>query len=223
MTEQRPGLLMCVCTGKCPGFSKMDIWDFINRARVELPVEFGVVHPQLCEEDGDRFLADFLQAKRPLVIAACAPNMQYKMFRDAFAEKGMDLKRDMTPLDIRDGLMSREATYLVTDELVDTVLAESGPPRDDVAAESSGVQCSCSSPTPGGTLTIQGATVSIPGLPLIFEQCADRNIPADTSGCAALLEAVRIYHRILPEEEAQYRNALLAAYQDFRRRVRPAK
>jgi hypothetical protein len=22
MTEQRPGLAMCVCTGKCPGFSK---------------------------------------------------------------------------------------------------------------------------------------------------------------------------------------------------------
>ncbi|MCL4499020.1 MAG: hypothetical protein M1335_02090, partial [Chloroflexi bacterium] len=102
MTEQRPGLLMCVCTGKCPGFSKMDIWDFINRARVELPVEFGVIHPQLCEVDGDRFLADFLQAKRPLVIAACAPNMQYKMFRDAFAEKGMDVKRDVTALDIRD-------------------------------------------------------------------------------------------------------------------------
>ena len=32
--------MMCVCTGKCPGFEKMDIWDFINRARIELPVEF---------------------------------------------------------------------------------------------------------------------------------------------------------------------------------------
>jgi hypothetical protein len=98
----RPGLIMCVCTGKCPGFEKMDIWDFINRARIELPVEFGMIHPQLCEEDGDRFLADFLQAKRPLVIAACAPNMQNKMFRDAFAAEGMDVKKDMVPLDIRD-------------------------------------------------------------------------------------------------------------------------
>ena len=31
MSAQRQGLIMCVCTGKCPGFSKMDIWDFINR------------------------------------------------------------------------------------------------------------------------------------------------------------------------------------------------
>jgi hypothetical protein len=101
-------------------------------------------------------------------------------------------------------------------------LAETGA-RDDVAAGSSGAQCSCSSPTAGGKLTIRGATVSIPGLPLIFELCADRNIPADTSGCAALLDAVKIYHRVLPEEEAGYRSALLAAYQDFRSGARPMK
>jgi heterodisulfide reductase subunit A-like polyferredoxin len=110
----RPGLIMCVCTGKCPGFEKMDIWDFINRVRIELPVEFGMIHPQLCEEDGDRFLADLLQAKRPLVIAACAPNMQNKMFRDAFAAEGMDVKKNMVPLDIRD---------MTTDEAFEKVAA----------------------------------------------------------------------------------------------------
>jgi heterodisulfide reductase subunit A-like polyferredoxin len=102
MSAVRPGLVMCVCTGKCPGFEKMDIWDFINRVRIELPVEFGIIHPQLCEEDGDRFLADFLEAGRPLVIAGCAPNMQYKLFRDAFTAHGMDVKTDMVPLDIRE-------------------------------------------------------------------------------------------------------------------------
>ena len=91
MAEQRPGLVMCVCTGKCPGFSKMDIWDFINRVRVELPVEYGFIHPQLCEEDGDRFLADMLKGKRKMIVAGCAPNMQKKMFRDAFAAAGMDI------------------------------------------------------------------------------------------------------------------------------------
>ena len=72
MERQRPGLIMCVCTGKCPGFAKMDIWDFINRVRVELPVEYGFVHPQLCEEDGDRFLADVLKAGRKMIVAGCA-------------------------------------------------------------------------------------------------------------------------------------------------------
>ncbi|MHB8896896.1 MAG: hypothetical protein ACYC99_17215 [Candidatus Geothermincolia bacterium] len=99
---EKPGLIMCVCTGKCPGFSKMDIWDFINQVRVELPVEYGFIHPQLCEEDGDRFLADYLQGKRKVIVAGCAPNMQYKMFRDGFEGAGMDVKTDLIPLDIRD-------------------------------------------------------------------------------------------------------------------------
>jgi heterodisulfide reductase subunit A-like polyferredoxin len=102
----------------------MDIWDFINRARVELPVEYGVIHPQLCEEDGDRYLADLLQSKRPLVVAACAPNMQYKMFRDAFTDQGMDVKKDMTPLDIRD--MSTDQAI----EKVGAALREMGVEQD---------------------------------------------------------------------------------------------
>lgn len=120
MDKEKPGLIMCVCTGKCPGFSKMDIWDFINQARVELPVEYGFIHPQLCEEDGDRFLADYLQGKRKVIVAGCAPNMQYKMFRDAFEAAGMDIKKDLIPLDIRD---------MTTDEAIDKVrgaLAELG-------------------------------------------------------------------------------------------------
>lgn len=100
--KQLPGFIMCVCTGKCPGFAKMDIWDFINQVRVELPVEYGFIHPQLCEEDGDRFLADYLKSKRKVVIGACALNMQKKMFKDAFAKAGLDINKDLVALDIRD-------------------------------------------------------------------------------------------------------------------------
>ena len=116
MTEekQKPGVIMCVCTGKCPGFSKMDIWDFINRVRVELPVEYGFIHPQLCEEDGDRFLADFLNSHRKIIVAGCAPNMQYKMFRDAFKEAGMDVKKDLVPLDVRD--MTTDSAFRKVEE-----------------------------------------------------------------------------------------------------------
>ena len=103
MAEQpKPGFIMCVCTGKCPGFRAMDIWDFINQVRVELPVEYGFIHPQLCEEDGDRFLADFLKAHRKVIIGACAPNMQRKMFKQAFADAGLDIEKDAVMLDIRD-------------------------------------------------------------------------------------------------------------------------
>ena len=126
--------------------------------------------------------------------------------------------RDSSPPD-------QEAVWAVAERIaaeVDIVLAQTG--QRDAAADGIGTaRCSCSSPVPGGTLAILGATVSIPGLALIFEQCAERNIPADTGGCTALIDAVKIYHRILPEEEAGYRSALLAAYQDFRRGAPPAK
>jgi heterodisulfide reductase subunit A-like polyferredoxin len=116
MSETRPGFIMCVCTGKCPGFSKMDIWDFINQVRVELPVEYAFIHPQLCEEDGDRFLADFLKAHRKLVIGACAPNMQRKMFKQAFKDAGLDIEKDAIMLDIRD-MTNDQAIKKVQDEL----------------------------------------------------------------------------------------------------------
>lgn len=122
---EKPGLIMCVCTGKCPGFEKMDVWDFINRVRVELPVEYGFIHPQLCEEDGDRFLADMLKAKRKFIVAGCAPNMQTKLFRDAFADAGLDIKADLVPLDVRD--MTLEQAF----QKVEKALEEMGMSADE--------------------------------------------------------------------------------------------
>lgn len=112
-SSNKPGFIMCVCTGKCPGFAAMDIWDFINQVRVELPVEYAFIHPQLCEEDGDRFLADFLKSHRQVIIGACAPNMQRKMFKDAFKEAGLDIEDDAVMLDIRD--MTNEKAFAIVE------------------------------------------------------------------------------------------------------------
>lgn len=122
--KQKPGFLMCVCTGKCPGFQAMDIWDFINQVRVELPVEYAVIHPQLCEEDGDRFLADFLKAHRKVVIGACAPNMQRKMFRQAFKDAGLNVEKDAVMLDIRD--MTNEKAFSVVQDALKKLGFEGG-------------------------------------------------------------------------------------------------
>jgi heterodisulfide reductase subunit A-like polyferredoxin len=124
--KQRYGFILCVCTGKCPGFRDMDIWDLVNQVRVELPVEYGFIHPQLCEEDGDRFLADFLQARRKVIIAACAPNMQRKMFKQAFEDAGLKLEEDCVMLDIRE--MSTEKAF----DKVKDALIKLGYEVDDV-------------------------------------------------------------------------------------------
>ena len=127
MDKERYGFILCVCTGKCPGFEEMDIWDLVNQVRVELPVEYGFIHPQLCEEDGDRFLADFLQSHRKLVIAACAPTMQKKMFGQAYKDAGLDVEKDLIKLDIRK--MTTEQAF----EKVKDALEELGYTEDDIA------------------------------------------------------------------------------------------
>lgn len=79
-----------------------------------MPVEYGFIHPQLCEEDGDRFLIDFLKAHRKVVIGGCAPNMQNKLFRDAFQASGLDISKDLVPIDVRD---------MTTDQAIEKVSA----------------------------------------------------------------------------------------------------
>jgi len=115
-STDRPAFIMCVCTGKCPGFEKMDIWDFINTVRMTLPVRHGVIHPQLCESDGDAYLEDVLRPGQKVFIGGCAPAMQYKLFRDAFEKRGMDVKTDLVPIDVRD-LTTEEAAEKVETEL----------------------------------------------------------------------------------------------------------
>lgn len=81
------------------------------------------IHPQLCEEDGDRFLADFLKARRKVIIGACAPNMQRKMFKQAFKDAGLDIEKDTVMLDIRD-MTNEKAIEVVKNALKDLGLEE---------------------------------------------------------------------------------------------------
>lgn len=110
--EKKIGFIFCVCTGKCPGFSKMDMWDFINIIRAEYPVEYAFIHPMLCDEDGERFLAEFLKTRRKYMIAGCAPVMQKKLFKDCFSNAGLDVNKDLISLDIRN-MTTEEALAVV--------------------------------------------------------------------------------------------------------------
>jgi uncharacterized metal-binding protein len=105
---------------------------------------------------------------------------------------------------------------------VDTVLA-TATPREASSTEPSKASCGCSSPLPGGFIEIRGKAQSIPGLPLIFEQCAAGGVSVEGEDGVALLNAVKIYHAIAPEEETEYRPALLRAYREFRSGAKAAK
>ena len=104
----KPRFIMCICTGQCPGFAKLNLWELINFVRGELDVEYAVVHPQLCVDDGDRFIKDYIKPDVKYVIGACDPKMQKKMLKDAFAEAGGDFDKQVVALDLRN--MSTQET-----------------------------------------------------------------------------------------------------------------
>jgi heterodisulfide reductase subunit A-like polyferredoxin len=101
MSDQLPRFVMCFCTGKCPGFEKLDLWDLINYVRNELDVQYAIVHPQLCVDDGDAFWRDYAKPGVKYVVGGCDARMQRKMYKDALSEVGIDFGKQIVPLDLR--------------------------------------------------------------------------------------------------------------------------
>jgi heterodisulfide reductase subunit A-like polyferredoxin len=102
MVMGNKGFILCVCQGTCPSFTKMDIFGVLSDVRREKLFDYVSLHPQLCVGDGEKYLAVLLSGNETdkLYIAACDPQMQCKMFRDAFEAVGFDKTRHIA-LDIR--------------------------------------------------------------------------------------------------------------------------
>lgn len=66
-----------------------------------MDVEYAIVHPQLCVDDGERFLRDYIKNNGLYVIGACDPKMQFKMMKDVFKEAGADFEKHAIPLYLR--------------------------------------------------------------------------------------------------------------------------
>lgn len=113
----KPRFVMCICTGECPGFKSLNLWELINRVRTELDVEYALVHPQLCVDDGDRFWRDYAKPGATYIVGACDPKMQQKMFKETLAEIGVDFARQIVPLDLRN--MSTQEAFNKVAEAVE--------------------------------------------------------------------------------------------------------
>lgn len=116
----KPRFIMCICTGECPGFAKLDLWKLINYVRNELDVEYAIVHPQLCVDDGDRFFRDYLKdgpTNIIYIIGACDPKMQRRLYREAFESKKLDMDKNLISLDLRN--MSTEEAMRKVAEAVE--------------------------------------------------------------------------------------------------------
>lgn len=108
-------VLLCNCKGLCPSFQDTDMNTLPFEVESELDIEYAVLHPQLCGQGGNAVLVDVLReaAAEPdtyVVVGACAPEAQVKLFKKVLREAGFDEKR-FVPLDIRqtnnEGILAR--------------------------------------------------------------------------------------------------------------------
>jgi hypothetical protein len=107
------------------------------------------------------------------------------------------------------------AVWLVAERIAAEVdaLSQSQVAADPSAAPAAAC-CACGA-SPQGNLEINGQAVTINGLPLIFEHLRKKGLSPEDDSADQLLETVRIYHAVEPNEEAAYRAALVAAYRAF--------
>ena len=99
--ENMPRFIQCMCRGDCPGFEQLNPWDLVNYVRNEFDVEYAIIHPQLCVDDGDRFWRDMAKPGVKYIVGGCDPKMQRKMYKDVLAEVGVDFDTQVIPLDLR--------------------------------------------------------------------------------------------------------------------------
>jgi len=97
----------------------MDIFEVLNRARREKLVDWVGIHPQLCSDDGDEYFKTLLQGADvdELYVAGCDPNMQRKMFRDAFEMAGFP-RSNHKGIEIRN--LDTDGAYTVIKENIET-------------------------------------------------------------------------------------------------------
>ena len=119
----KEGILFCVCQGTCPSFAKENAYEITNMVRKSFNVEFAAIHPQLCADDGDRFLKNLLKNTEidVLYVAGCDPVMQTKMFKESFAAAGFDSSK-LIGLDVRN--KTTEEVKALVSELIDKTRKE---------------------------------------------------------------------------------------------------
>jgi uncharacterized metal-binding protein len=108
-------------------------------------------------------------------------------------------------------------------QLVDQVLGAKGAGEQAAETAASAASdetpvgtCSCGSGLPVTRVPIDGRTVELLALPLIFKQFFESGgRPDDAASAGKLFETVKVYNEVPPGAEPVYREAILLEYRDF--------
>ena len=136
-------------------------------------------------------------------------------------EKGLAKPTGCRHLD-QAGLKAVEVTAQRLAELVDEVLEKHGiesaaaSKADAQAPKDAGpVTCSCGSGISAKKIEIAGKTVEVVALPLVLQQFRDAGKVADEAVAHALLDALKIYNPVAPEDEGAWREAMVREYRAY--------
>lgn len=173
---------------------------------------FARTHPMITVDGCDKQCAKWATEKhgeRPVSRAL--------VVSDLLGETALNCRRSL-----RDqGKTDKEAVRLVAEAIaaeVDAVQAETqvgetkGSPSDGGADLSI---CACMKSLATGNLIVRGQEVEVAALPIVLQQSVERGLRADQSAGRTLLEAVKVFHYVSPEEEADYQEALVKLYRAF--------
>ena len=96
---------------------------------------------------------------------------------------------------------------------IDALMSEGVRPEfeEDPSAD----VCACMKPVATLSIMVNGQRVEIPALSHVFGQCAQQGLRADDGAGPSLLEKAKVFHYIAPEEEDEYRAALIEAYRQY--------
>jgi uncharacterized metal-binding protein len=124
------------------------------------------------------------------------------------------------------GQRAVEVTARRVADLVDDLLGKPAGRRAEVVTEPAEVSepegeeavvatCSCGSGIPIQKVAVNGRVVTLIALPAIFQQFHQQGKAPGDGTTQELLDVVKIYNPVPPEEEAAYREALLREYAAF--------
>ena len=106
-------VLLCNCKGLCDSFKNADMNTLPFAVESDLDVKYSVLHPQLCGQGGNAVLEDVFKtatADTYVLVGACAPETQAKLFKRIMRTAGFDERR-LVSVDIRgtdnDGIEQR--------------------------------------------------------------------------------------------------------------------
>ncbi|MDZ7338080.1 MAG: hypothetical protein ONB30_06055 [candidate division KSB1 bacterium] len=96
----KKAVLICTCSFACPSMKDISFGELTERIRLELPQDYVVLHPRICEANGENLMEDLLKPGVKYITLACKEEKQRKLLRDGFQRAGVPMDENWHPISI---------------------------------------------------------------------------------------------------------------------------